>query len=453
MVNTMKPSIKSSFSLHYPLLILTIITGMGIVVVPSLLTDPLSKSLVIEPQVGGVTTAVNVEPIEISLSQNILLKENTLDPTTGVAELRVRFVEDQIDAINEQSIAVEYHIVGSGIQSGQFEEESATIFQGVLSAEELEPGKYSVIVTVGEWQSEPIPLTVSYPLYVTWTFDWEGYDVKNEYLDSIAKLSETHDNFPLTHFFNPRIYTNPELSQERAAYLTNWVLSRANKNNDAIGLHLHMQPDMVQAAGVTVREDAAKWGSSLHDGYDVLTSEYSYDDMVKMLEWSKNMFTMHRLPSPIMYRTGGWFADEEVLRAVHDTGFMIDSSARTAYAFGKNNVSGHWNIQPDQGPYRLNLNDQNDIYGTSRLWEFPNSGADSWAFSTEQIIERFTLQYDEVLYEPRVVTFLSHPEWFHVDAPKMEQVLTHTDGYLHSQNSGNVVYATLDDVYTVWQDR
>src|SRR5690606_28658143 len=121
-----------------------------------------------------------------------------------------------------------------------------------------------------------------------------GYDVKREHLDTIARQSNEH-GVPLTHFFNPRIYTNPNLSPTRAQELTNWVIARRDAHGDDIGLHLHMQPDMVRAAGVEVQENATRWGSNLKDGYDVLTSEYTYSDMVKMLNWSKSMFNSRGL--------------------------------------------------------------------------------------------------------------------------------------------------------------
>jgi len=442
---------KSAFSLNLPLLAVTIAVGFLIVIAPSFIENWSNRNGSV-PQVGGATNQIDLSPQEITISRQVLLKENTLQPESGEAILSVTFADEQLEVINRNDILVQYHVSANGLRTFSFDSKRGTEFTSKLSAEDFEPGVHSLVVTIGDWQSDPVEFTVTYPLYVTWTFDWEGYDVKQEHLDTIARQSHEH-GIPLTHFFNPRIYTNPELSPARAQELTNWVIARRDAQGDDIGLHLHMQPDMVRAAGVEVREDAAHWGSNLKDGYDVLTSEYSYNDMVKMLNWSKNMFEIRGLGTPIMYRAGGWYADEEILRAVHDTGFRVDSSARTEYAFGHAHVAGHWNIAADQSPYRLNLNNQNDVNGTSDLWEFPNSGADSWSFSVQQMIERFELQHGQVLTEPRVVTFLSHPEWYHVDAPKMDQVLAHTDQFVHSADRGNVVYATLSAVYTVWENK
>lgn len=442
---------KPTFSINFPLLVFTVVVGFLVVTAPTLFDKWVNRNGSV-PQVGGATNQIDLTPQTIAISNNVLLKDNAVDSATGLAQLRVVFTAEQMAIISRNGVEVSYQVNRGEAGSFAFDSQNDREFVSEITAEDFQPGVHSLTIVVGVWESVPVEFTVTYPLYVTWTFDWEGYDVKQEHLDTIARQSEVH-GIPLTHFFNPRIYTNPELSSERAQELTEWVINRRDHNGDAIGLHLHMQPDIVQAAGVEVREDAQHWGSNLKDGYDVLTSEYSYDDMVKMLNWSKNVFENQGLGTPIMYRAGGWYADGETLRAVHDTGFKVDSSARTEYAFGHDNVAGHWHVAADQNPYRINLDDQNDTNGTSRLWEFPNTGADSWSFSAQQMIERFELQHNEVLTEPRVVTFLSHPEWYHVDAPKMDQVLAHTDQFLFAAGHGNVVYAPLSAVYTVWENK
>jgi len=442
---------KSTFSINIPLLVFTVIVGFLVVIAPTLFDKWVNRNGSV-PQVGGATNQIDLTPQRITISRQVLLKGYTFQPESGEATLAIDFTEEQIEIISRNAINVTYHVNDDSSTTLSFDVQDNTEYRTNLSAEDFEPGVHTITVSIGEWESVPVEFTVTYPLYVTWTFDWEGYDVKEEHLSTIARQSEEH-GIPLTHFFNPRIYTNPELSPARAQELTEWVIDRRGRYGDDIGLHLHMQPDMVRAAGVEVREDAQHWGSNLKDGYDVLTSEYSYEDMVKMLNWSKNMFGMNGLGSPIMYRAGGWYADNEILQAVHDTGFKIDSSARTEYAFGHDKIAGHWHIAADQSPYRINLNNQNDTNGTSRLWEFPNTGADSWSFSAQQMIERFELQHEEVLTEPRVVTFLSHPEWYNVDAPKMDQVLGHTDQFLFDAGHGNVVYAPLSAVYTVWENK
>ena len=50
------------------------------------------------------------------------------------------------------------------------------------------------------------PFVISYPYYLVWTIDWEGYDIKNQYLDEMAEISENHHDIPMAHFFSPRIY-------------------------------------------------------------------------------------------------------------------------------------------------------------------------------------------------------------------------------------------------------
>jgi len=346
-----------------------------------------------------------------------------------------------------------YEIAGTP-KTGTFNRDSDGKFTARVSVADLAPGKYAVFAKTSlngtEFASDSAEFNVSYPLYVAWTLDWEGYDVKPEYLDAIDSIAGRHGT-PITHFFNPRIYTSSAISDSRAEYLTSWVIERSRSRGDEIGLHLHMFPDMVRAAGVEPRF-SPNWGSSLKDGYDILTSAYTYAETVKLLKWSKNIFAEKGLGTPVSFRAGGWYADEETLRAVQDAGFKLDSSGRTAYRFGTNGVAGPWNLPADAQPYRPSAADQNSSASPAlNVWEFPNSGADSWAYSADQMYARFTANFSgDPLNAKRVVTYLSHPEWFHVDNPKIEELYGRIDRFLNSRDAGPVVYITLDQAYQIW---
>ncbi len=67
-------------------------------------------------------------------------------------------------------------------------------------------------------------INVSYPLYVNWSMDWEGYNVEDRWLKQIEEISGNY-KAPITHYFNPRIYTVGQ-SQDKAKALTNWVMQR-----------------------------------------------------------------------------------------------------------------------------------------------------------------------------------------------------------------------------------
>ena len=362
----------------------------------------------------------------------------------------------EFSAAANSDISLSYSIPSTE-KGGEMLREGTNRFSAEIFVGDLKPGSYTVVARVespsGNFISQEVGFVVSYPLYVTWTLDWEGYDVKEDYLNAIDAIADKH-GIPVTHFFNPRIYTSSAISKSRADYLTSWVIERKNSRGDEIGLHMHMFPDMVSAAGVIPHYEPA-WGSTLKDGYDILASNYSYSDTVKMLEWSKKIFSQKGLGTPISFRAGGWFADEATLRAVQDTGFGLDSSGRTKYTFGENGVAGHWDLSATTHPYQLNAKNQNLIGSpTMDLWEFPDNGADSWAYSTEQLIDRFQANYSgKPLSDKQVVTYLSHPEWFWKDKPKIEALFTKLGKSANSADRGPVIYITLEKAYQIWAGR
>jgi hypothetical protein len=81
------------------------------------------------------------------------------------------------------------------------------------------------------------------------------------------------------------------------------------------------------------------------------------------------------------------------------------------------------------------------------MLEFPNNGADSWAYSSDQLISRFTDNYKGgISYSQKVITYLSHPHWFNVDEPKMYDILDYTSKYSIEDDRGPVIYTTIDRI-------
>ena len=328
------------------------------------------------------------------------------------------------------------------------------VFEINVDARNFFPGSYEALAIIdfgsGRKETTVHAFNVTYPVYVNWTIDWEGLDVREQYLSDMASIADEHD-IPMTHFFNPRIYVTKSIPSDRAQYLTNWVLNRSNNKNEDIGLHFHMFDDMVAAAGVKPLENPIRWGSGIKGGYDTLTSNYSVSDMVKMLEWAKSIFVKNKLGVPSMFRAGGWYADEKTLTALEDSDFMLDSSGRTAYVFGKNIQKGHWELEETTQPYRMNSADQNVTnLPNMNLWEFPNNGSDSYKFSAEEMIERFYQNYDsKILSQKKVVNFLSHPHWFNIDKPKLDILFQEIDTHLYRNDSGPVIYKSLGDTFRI----
>ena len=360
---------------------------------------------------------------------------------------------DESRLLDQESLRLDYAIIDTDSTGSLSYDKKEKSYTASFDATSLDPGTYNLSITAtnacSSSTAEPIPFNVSYPVYVVWSIDWEGSDVKQEYLDNMNTIANTY-NVPMTHFFNPRIYLPSVVSTERANALTQYVLDGKETRGDAIGLHLHMFPDMVSAAGVEPQYSPA-WGWTRTDGYDILVSGYSYDKMNTILDWSVDTFENHGLEAPTMFRAGGWFADEGTLRVLEDNDFVLDSSGRTSYTLGTNNVETHWNLLETTQPYHPSYSNQN-IVGTPGmdLWEFPNNGGDSWSFSKDEMYARFRANYaGGASTEMKIVTYLSHPDWFNVDKPKMESLFTDIGNEGFSSDKGPVIYTTLEDLYHI----
>jgi hypothetical protein len=332
----------------------------------------------------------------------------------------------------------------------------SAVYIASIDTSQLPPDEYLVYAKVdygcGETYSKPYKFFVSYPIYITWTIDWEGSDIPQQNLNDMDSITAKHRDFPLTHFFNPRIYAYEEISKQRRDYLTQWVKSRRDKYGHAIGLHLHMFPDMVEAAGVEPQSQP-RWGWHRDDGYDILVSGYSYEKMDKILEWSRQKFVENGLGEPYMFRAGGWFADEGTLRVLEDNEFVLDSSGRDKYSLGTNNVATHWNLSTTTQPYRPNIYDQNSAEAPNmNIWEFPNNGGNAYTLSADELYGAFEDNYKGApLSEKKVVTYLSHPDWFQEDKPKMDETLTKIEQNMYEDDNGPVIYTTLENVYNIWK--
>ena len=172
---------------------------------------------------------------------------------------------------------------------------------------------------------------------------------------------------------------------------------------------------------------------------------------MQILNFAKSEFARLSLPEPMSFRAGGWFANLETLKAIDEAGFLIDSSGRTPYTFGTNRVAGHWNLKTTTPPYHPSTTDQNSSSPAPNLslLEVPNNGADTFAFTSTQLIDRFKDNYQGgPLSEPRQVTYLSHPHWFkHSRQQAIDQTLDYINQWSFKDDKGPVIYSNLSELY------
>lgn len=349
-----------------------------------------------------------------------------------------------------------YEVIGTNLR-GQMTPVSDDYWETTIDADSLPPGTYRVrAYSDGDTKnfSQNTGFLVSYPLYVTWSYDWEGYNPPDSYLQAAARIANDH-HIPISQYFNPRIYTAPDISPERRQYLTDWVKNRRDNYGDEIDLHLHMFPDFVSSAGITPKT-SPKWAYNT-DGYDILTTAYNYEEMLTMINHAKSLFEQNDLGMPAAYRAGAWFANGETLRAIADAGISIDSSGRTAYKFGPKKAAGFWDLASTTKPYLISSQNQNSSTPEPRLnlMEIPNNGADSYAFSAKDMIKRFTDNYNgSPLTEKQQITYLSHYQWLNIgEQKKLTDLFNYVDQFLNNKDLGPVKYVTTGQVYQAWVNK
>lgn len=412
-----------------------------------------AEQLTSKPEILGLSFSVvrgdEVQAkIGIALSRKWILKGKGLQESAKLLEYTI-----SIENIGEEAKNVLAVVEGRQNLTLVPEALGENKYKLVINSEELETGTYRIqtVINGTEFKSSSNEFYVSYPMYVTWSIDYEGFDIKDAYLKSMANLSAEF-SMPITHLFNPRIYVASDVSKERADYLTKWVIDRHNNFGDEIGLHLHMHFDMIKMAGVTPRTEP-RWGGRAN-GHDVLTSGYPYDEFKKILEWSKQQFALRGLPEPKTFRAGGWFLDIENLKALNDTGFLIDTSGRETYSWGEQ--IGLWTLSTTTQPYQPSSTNQNgDLpLPVLEIWEFPNNGFDSTNNELQKLVGAYRDNYQgKPLNRPQSLSYMSHPHWFDIyDAPKIRGILDIMSKDSFAKDNGPIIFSTYQQALKTWED-
>lgn len=377
----------------------------------------------------------------------------------GSTEQRTLLYTVQLDKSIPEDSLVSYKILNTSLR-GSMDSLGGRRFQASIKISELDAGVYQIQAVARPkenklklYESSYTSVNLSYPLYVVWTQDWEGTDVDDYKLNGLNNLANKYQ-IPLTHFFNPRIYVSSAVKKARADLMTLWVINRQKYYGDDIQLHLHMWYDMVAAAGVKpIYGPTVPW--LYRDGGGVPASLYSVEDFKKILNWSRQIFLDNGLDSPIAFRAGGWFADTNTFKSLEEAGFQIDSSGRTYPSNARQQAyPPPWNLKATTQPFKPNRSDINSSKSpTFNVWEFPNNGADSYWYNTNELINRFDQNYPHkgaILTKPVVVTYLSHPPFFVTDQPKMNAVFAYIQNFINRDDKGPVVYSNLSGVFDSW---
>ncbi|MEO6728831.1 MAG: hypothetical protein ABIM99_02820, partial [Candidatus Dojkabacteria bacterium] len=298
-------------------------------------------------------------------------------------------------------------------------------------------------------RSNTTEFIVSEPIYIAWTIDWEGIDPGKQNLENVAKIADEY-KVPLSHFFSPRTLINLKIPESRKKEILNWLKNRIYNNGDEIDMLLHFQFDLVEEAGVDAKFKEQTWDNGL-SGYDIPGTVYNYDEYTKILNWGKQKIIEAGLPAPKGFRAGGWFINEENLRAVKDTGFLYDSSSIKPIELGENKMLQDWNVTNITQPYLISPSNKNSIsQSTDSLVEIPINGGDSYISSKEEIMDNFTSNYSSNTSSntSKLIVYSSSPEWIETGKESLENLFATVSNFRYDIDRGPIKFVTLSDWYS-----
>lgn len=308
--------------------------------------------------------------------------------------------------------------------------------------EHLAGGAEAVVATTG--------IVVSEPEYAVWTLDFEGDAASDDALGNTGAILDGQ-RLPATIFWNPRVWTTPQVSAGRADAMAAWTKDRATRG-DEIGLHVHAWTDLVRDAGVTPRT-APSW-SGRSDGYDVPLTAFDESETRKLIDHAVALMTQHGFAQPVAFRAGGLFANAATLRAVSAAGFTVDSSAAPAGGFGR--LPLPWTLPRDAQPYRPSRDDAN-VPGDLPLLEAPNVAGNTYALTVNTIQQ--TIRDDLAMLAPagqpararRALTLVSHPAT--IDATEraaIEALFRAMAPLRYDADAGPLRFVTLSQLATAY---
>jgi hypothetical protein len=166
-------------------------------------------------------------------------------------------------------------------------------------------------------------------VHLMMSVDWEGANLAQDNLNTMADFRSEFPAIKLTHFVSAGYFTQENALSSDLIEAFNSVIS----TDDEVGLHVHAWKSLVEASGVTYR-DAPQYLNSRRTfprgddhGHDVMLNAYTRSELVAILQQSISQFSANGIQLAPIFRAGGWIADTKVLEALADVGFTADSSA------------------------------------------------------------------------------------------------------------------------------
>ena len=245
--------------------------------------------------------------------------------------------------------------------------------------------------------------------------DWEGRELDPKNLEAMKSFREDYPHIPILQFLNAAYFTKPGMDADKTKGLIESVLLPI----DEIGLHIHGWKSQFETCGVKFRNspsfnhggEISQGENDLDIGHDIPISEYTTEELVKVINHSKEIYKKNGWGIPLNFRCGGWISKPHVLKALEQTGFMGDFSAVPCEFLDgkrKSNFLHDWlfplwsDITPLTQPFKI-----------GNIMEWPNNGCLADYVTGEDMLNTFKLNWEEFQKSERnnwYVSFGFHQE-------------------------------------------
>lgn len=347
--------------------------------------------------------------------------------------------------------------------------EGGTPLDGSLEVGDLAPGEHELLFAEPGADEAFAHRTFlrTHPLYVLVSVDWDRANTGDDELAWQEELHTDHPALRLTHFVGPYTFTDPEVVPDRVDLLVAWLQAMEAEHRDEIGLHIHPYCNFVETTSVACRHEPSYVSDDGDEtGYTVLSSAYTEAEYTELLLAADALFVARGFAKPTSFRAGGWIADEGVLSALANAGYVADTSANNwqlmeEWQDAANGLLWDWN-EEHWGP----INSTSQPYYPSRvdaalpgtpsipILEVPDNGILADYVGADEMIAVLEANWDGgALAEPTVFSIGYHNRTQGLGfnfRDNVDETLAHVDRFLAEDDAGPLQYATLSEMPLVW---
>jgi hypothetical protein len=213
---------------------------------------------------------------------------------------------------------------------------------------------------------------------IVFSVDWEGRDLDEKNLEAMKSFRKDFPHIPLLQFLNAAYFTKEVVNKEETKNLIESVLQPI----DEIGLHIHGWKSQFEICGVEFRNspsfnnggEITAGENDLDIGHDIPISEYTTEELIKVIKQSKEIYKKNGWGVPVNFRCGGWISKPHVLKALELEEFIGDYSAVPLWK----------DITPLTQPFMM-----------GKILEWPNNGCLADYVTGEEMLQTFKMNWEE----------------------------------------------------------